>query len=85
MTVMLTVTAIVVADIVVRFAQFDRASTGALAMVLSVVAAGLVALGAAYGGALVFDHGFNVQPLKGSTAWNETEDDQLPGSKPPVT
>jgi uncharacterized membrane protein len=82
MTVMLTVTAIVIADIVVRSAQLDDHATGAVVMVLSVVAAGLVALGAAYGGALVFEYQFNVQPLKGSTAWNETEDDQLPGSKP---
>ena len=52
-------------------------------MVLSVVAAGLVALGAAYGGALVFEYQFNVQPLKGSTAWNETEEDQLPGPNLP--
>jgi uncharacterized membrane protein len=83
MTVMLTVTAIVVADIVVRFAQFDDGSTGPVVMVLSILAAGLVALGAAYGGALVFEYQFNVEPLKGSTAWNETEDDQLPGAKPP--
>ena len=83
MSVMLTVTAIVVADIVVRFAQFDDGSTEAVVMVLSILAAGLVALGAAYGGALVFEYQFNVEPLKGSTAWNETEDDQLPGAKPP--
>ncbi|MEO8423195.1 MAG: DUF2231 domain-containing protein, partial [Actinomycetota bacterium] len=84
MTVMLTVTAIVLADIVLRFARFDDGSTGAVVMALSVVVAALVALGAAYGGALVFEYQFNVQPLKGSTAWNETEDDQLPGAKPPT-
>jgi uncharacterized membrane protein len=85
MTVMLTVTAIVIADIALRFAQFDDHETGAVVMVLSMVAAALVALGAAYGGALVFEYQFNVQPLKGSTAWNETEEDQLPGSKPPAS
>ncbi len=85
MTVMLTVTAIVIADIVVRSAQLDDQATGAVVMVLSIVAAGLVALGAAYGGALVFEYQFNVQPLKGSTAWNETEEDQLPGAKPPAS
>ena len=83
MTVMLTVTAIVIADIVLRVAQLDDHATGAGVMVLSVVAAALVALGAAYGGALVFEYQFNVQSLKGSTAWNETEEDQLPGPKPP--
>ena len=83
MTVMLTVTAIVIADIVVRSAQLDDQATGALVMVLSIVAAGLVALGAAYGGALVFEYQFNVQPLKGSTAWNETEEDQCPAPSRP--
>ena len=85
MTVMLTVTAIVIADIVVRSAQLDDQATGAVVMVLSIVAATLVALGAAYGGSLVFEYQFNVQPLKGSTAWNETEEDQLPGAKPPAS
>ena len=85
MTVMLTVTAIVIADVVLRLAQFDDGKTGAVVMVLSVLAAGLVALGAAYGGALVFEYQFNVQPLKGSTAWNETEEDQFPGTKPPAS
>jgi uncharacterized membrane protein len=84
MTVMLTVTAIVVVDIVLRLAQFDHGSTEAVVMVLSVVAAGLVTLGAGYGGALVFEYQFNVESLKGSTAWNETEEDQLPGTKPPA-
>jgi uncharacterized membrane protein len=85
MTVMLTVTAIVIADIVVRSAQLDDQATGVVVMVLSIVAAALVALGAAYGGALVFEYQFNVQPLKGSTAWNETEEDQFPGAKPPAS
>ena len=85
MTVMLTVTAIVIADIVVRSVQLDDQATGALVMVLSIVAAALVVLGAAYGGALVFEYQFNVQPLKGSTAWNETEEDQFPGTKPPAS
>ena len=38
-------------------------------------------LGATYGGALVFDYQFNVESLKGSTAWDETEQDQLPGDR----
>jgi uncharacterized membrane protein len=80
MTVMLTVTAIVIVDAVVRIADFDRNTTG-LVLVLSLLAAGLVALGAAYGGTLVFDYQFNVEPLKGSTVWDETEEDQLPGPK----
>ena len=31
-----------------------------------------------YGGSLVYDYQFNVESLDGSTAWDETERDQLP-------
>jgi uncharacterized membrane protein len=81
MTVMLTVTAIVIVDILVRWAQFNDAATSLGVTVLSVLAALLVTLGAAYGGSLVFEYQFNVESLKGSTAWDETEVDQLPGQK----
>ena len=84
MTVMLTVTAIVVVDIVLRLVQIHRHATQLPTAVLSVLAGLLVAYGATYGGELVFDYQFNVQPLKGSTVWDETEVDELPGaaSKP---
>jgi uncharacterized membrane protein len=80
MTVMLVVTAIVVVDVVVRLTGFDD-NTTVLVLILSLAAAGLVAFGAAYGGAMVFDYQFNVEPLKGSTVWSESEEDQLPGQK----
>jgi uncharacterized membrane protein len=80
MTIMLVVTAIVVVNVVLRVTGFDEGATIPV-LVLSVISAGLVALGAAYGGAMVFDYQFNVESLKGSTAWNETEEDQLPGQK----
>lgn len=79
MTVMLTVTALVIVETIVRISGFDTTtSTGFPLLMLSIVAAALVAFGAAYGGALVFDYQFNVAPLKGSTVWDETEVDQLP-------
>jgi uncharacterized membrane protein len=81
MTVMLTVTAIVVVDIVVRLAQHSDASAGPATVILSVLPGGLVAFGAVYGGALVYEYQFNVEPLRGSTVWDETEQDQLPGQK----
>jgi uncharacterized membrane protein len=81
MTVMLTVTAIVVIDIVVRLSQYDRHHAKLLTTILSVLAGLLVSYGATYGGSLVFDYQFNVEGLTGSTAWDETEQDQLPGSK----
>lgn len=82
MTVMLTVSAIVAVDVVVRLAQFDAGYSEPLTTALSVAAAVLVAFGAAYGGALVFDYQFNVESLDGSTAWDEQEHDQLAAEKP---
>ena len=38
--------------------------------------------GAGYGGTLVFEYQFNVESLKNSTVWDETEEDQFPGRKP---
>jgi uncharacterized membrane protein len=84
MTVMLTVTAIVLVDIVVRLGQLHEGASSLTVTILSVLAALGVAFGAAYGGTLVFDYQFNVEPLgKASTVWDETEVDQLPGRKPP--
>jgi uncharacterized membrane protein len=83
MTVMLTVTAIVIVDIAIRLAQLHDGEASLVVTVLSVVAAGLVAYGASYGGSLVFEYQFNVESLKGSTAWDETEVDQLPGAPRP--
>lgn len=81
MTIMVTVTLIVVVEVLLRLTDLDASATSALLLVLSVLAGVLVAFGAAYGGALVFDYQFNVEPLKGSTVWDETEEDQLPGQK----
>ncbi len=78
-TVMLTVTAIVIVDILLRLSQYGDGYPHLLTMVLSVVAGILVSYGAFYGGSLVFDYQFNVQSLEGSTVWDQTERDQLPG------
>jgi uncharacterized membrane protein len=80
MAVMLTVTAIVIVDIVVRFAG-SSGETGVGVLILSLLAGGGVAFGAVYGGSLVYDYQFNVASLKGSTVWDETEEDQFPGQK----
>lgn len=52
-TVVLTVTAIVVVDIIVRLAQFDQGFAELPTTILSVISAALVSFGAAYGGSLV--------------------------------
>jgi uncharacterized membrane protein len=81
MAVMLTVTAIVIIDIIVRLAQFDQGYAQLPTMILSILAAALVSYGAAYGGSLVYDYQFNVESLEGSTAWDETNVDQMPADK----
>ncbi len=83
MAVMLTVTAVVVVDIVVRLRRFDAGSADGLTTILSVLAGLLVAYGATYGGSLVFDYQFNVESLEGKTVWDETEADQNPGEHLP--
>jgi uncharacterized membrane protein len=84
--VMLTVTAIVIVDIVVRLSGYGTHHATLLVMLLSVVAGGLVAYGAVYGGSLVFDYAFNVEGQDDSTVWDETEQDFFPeqhsGSEP---
>lgn len=81
MAVMLTVTAIVLADVIVRLSQWDDGRAGGLATVLSVLAAALVSFGGAYGGSLVYDYGFNVETSGDHPVWHESETDVFPGQK----
>jgi uncharacterized membrane protein len=74
-TVMLTVTALILVDLALRIPGWDDAQTQLSWLVLSIVAAGLVTLGAAYGGTLVFEYGFNVDMV--DEAWNVSEEDHL--------
>lgn len=77
MAVMLTVTTLVVVNLLTR--DLDDGSVNAVGMILSIVAGGLVALGATYGGSLVFDYGFNVETSGDHPAWHESEVDVFPG------
>jgi uncharacterized membrane protein len=83
------VTAVVVngVNLIARLSDFGVAGATGLNLVLSLLGAGIISFGAAYGGTLVYDYQFNVEPLKGSTVWDETEVDQLPGerTKPPAS
>jgi len=81
MAVMLTVTAVVVIDIIVRLAGYNHHHATLPVLVLSIIGGVLVFFGSFYGGSLVFEYQFNVESLKGSTVWDETEEDQLPGQK----
>ena len=78
---MLTVTAIVVVDLVLRWTAFtDDAATPAVVLVLTAVAAVLTFLGATIGGSLVFDYGFNVVTGGDHPAWHTSERDVMPGA-----
>ncbi len=79
MAVMLCVTAIVVADLIVRVTQWDHASPSGLVLGLSLAAGTLVGYGAAYGGTLVFDYGFNVETAGDHPVWQKSETDVFPG------
>lgn len=74
-TVMLTVTAITLIDVILRVSDFQRGQTSGAWLVLSLLAAALVLFGAAYGGTLVFEYGFNVENVE--EVWKESEEDHV--------
>jgi uncharacterized membrane protein len=86
---MVTVTVIALANVLLRwFAYYDDAHTGVVILVLSVVTAILVSAGAAIGGELVYDYGFNVETAGDSPVWHRSELDVMPsgnGSEPAAT
>jgi uncharacterized membrane protein len=81
-TVMLTVTALVLVDVIVRLtADRNNAYSPLLVVVLSVVAAALVCFGATLGGSLVYDYGFNVETSGDHPVWHKNEVDVFPGGE----
>jgi uncharacterized membrane protein len=74
-TVMVTVTVITLIDIILRIGGFDEGQTQASWLVLSLLGGGLVLFGAAYGGTLVFEYGFNVENV--GEVWEESEQDHV--------
>jgi uncharacterized membrane protein len=74
-TVMVTVTVIALIDIILRIGGFDEGQTQASWLVLSLLGGGLVLFGAAYGGTLVFEYGFNVENV--AEVWEEKEEDHV--------
>ena len=80
---MVTVTLLVLGDIALRvFNSWDDTFAPGGVTVLSVVIALLVSVGAAIGGTLVYDYGFNVETAGDSPVWHESDTDVLPGHKP---
>jgi len=81
MAVMFTTSALVVLDIIWRVTIDDQLSTPPLLALLSVAIAGMVSFGALYGGALVYEMGFNVETAGDSPVWHESETDVYPGQE----
>jgi uncharacterized membrane protein len=79
-TIMVTVTVLALANIVWRLNDYHTAAVTPVGiMVLSIVVAALVAVGATFGGSLVFEYGFNVETAGDHPAWHRSETDVLPG------
>lgn len=80
-TIMVTVTVLAVIDLAWRLNDYHTEATTPIGIVvLSIVIAALVSLGATFGGTLVYDYGFNVEAAGDSPVWHQSETDVLPGS-----
>ena len=78
---MIAVTVLALVDIVVRLAQYHtRSATPPAVLILSIVIALLVSFGALYGGALVYEYGFNVETSGDHPVWHRSEEDVFPGT-----
>lgn len=79
-TIMVTVTVLALADIAWRLNGYHTELVTPFAiMVLSVVIALLVSVGATFGGALVYEYGFNVETAGDHPVWHKSEADVFPG------
>jgi uncharacterized membrane protein len=77
---MITVTVLVLVDIALRLDVYDtRRYPNVAILVISIVVALLVSIGATFGGTLVYDYGFNVETASDSPVWHPSETDVLPG------
>ena len=79
-TIMVSVTVLAIVDTIWRLNSYHTdVVTPVGLVVLSVVIALLVSLGATFGGTLVYDYGFNVETAGDSPVWHKSETDVLPG------
>ncbi len=79
-TIMITVTVLALVDIAWRLTDYHtEVATPAGIVVLSVIIALLVSVGATFGGSLVFEYGFNVETAGDHPAYHKSEQDVLPG------
>jgi uncharacterized membrane protein len=79
MAVMVTVTVLVVANIIVRLVEWGEGAVPPLPLLLSLLVGALTAYGAIYGGVLVYEYGFNVETSGDHPAWHKSEVDVAAG------
>lgn len=79
-TIMIVVTVLALADLAWRLNDYHTAlvTPGGVA-VLSVIIGVLISVGATFGGALVFEYGFNVETAGDHPVWHKSETDVFPG------
>jgi uncharacterized membrane protein len=79
MAIMLTVTALVIIDIILRLAYWSDGYAEPGVLILSLLILVLTSLGAFYGGSLVYEYGFNVENASDIPQYHESEQDIYPG------
>ena len=84
--IMVVVTALAAVDVAWRLSEYNaQTSTPVAIMALTVLVAALVSLGATFGGALVYEYGFNVETAGDHPAWHQSDTDVFPGHHPDGT
>lgn len=79
---MLTVTALVLVDIWMRWFLYERVPhTPGRVMVVSLAVAALTVVGGTIGGSLAYDYGFNVETSGDHPVWHESDVDVFPGDE----
>jgi uncharacterized membrane protein len=81
MAIMVTVTVIVLIDIILRLSYWNDGYAELPVLILSLLALALVSMGAAYGGSLVYEYGFNVENAGDLPQYHESETDIYPAQK----
>jgi uncharacterized membrane protein len=81
---MIAVSVLALIDIALRLNVYNtRTHPNVAILVLSIVVAGLVSIGATFGGSLVYEYGFNVETAGDSPVWHPSETDVMPGEHAP--
>ncbi|HQZ33046.1 MAG TPA: DUF2231 domain-containing protein [Ilumatobacteraceae bacterium] len=79
-TIMIVATLLALANMIWRLSGYNtEAVTPTAIMILSIIIALTVSIGATFGGSLVFEYGFNVETAGDHPVWHKSEIDVFPG------